>query len=129
MKHKCYRKYKGPGTGHCSDNPCNCDCHPCLEFKRIQALPDLTDEDLKNVYNWCEETSSGPWESTQLRGFGANNFIVSLNQKQEWNFIVAQLHSPGSFDGMKFIAWCKDGVPRLLRMIDQLQQEIKELKK
>lgn len=77
-----------------------------------------------NRYEALDGTSRGPWKAEQLAGFGGMRFITG----PETHKIVAILENPGSIDGDLFIAWCRDGVPRLLMLIEELQLEVETLR-
>lgn len=129
MKHKCYKHpaiYGSPDPGWSHDEePCKCSCEPCLEFKRMQELPDITSDELDKIQEMLADTTGGPWYPAQLNGFGADRFILtgsSLGNAKSFK-VVAELKNPGSFLGDEFIAWCRDGVPRLIKRIKQLEKD------
>jgi hypothetical protein len=133
MKHLCHKHpaifgSPDPGWSH-NEDPCQCSCDPCREYKRCVALPDITDEEITSVREMLEGATPGPWQAAQLKGFGAERFIVSTNESSNvaWHSIVAELKNPGSFKGDEFIAWCRDGVPRLLKLIEAQQDKILDL--
>lgn len=108
------------------DEPCSCECTYCLEFHRLRALPDVTEEEIEALWRMCtREATPGPWKATALTGFGGERFIVSESRdsQAQWYPVVAHLGNSGSFTGDEFIAWCRDGVPRLLKTIERLKQE------
>jgi hypothetical protein len=132
MKHKCLLHpaiYGSPDPGWSHDeDPCTCSCTDCLEFKRIRALPSPTVEEIEKVLKWLENATPGPWEDTQIQGFGANQFIVTLSSQKraQWFQVVATLEN-ANFDTASFIAWCRDGVPRLIKRIKELEDEVTRL--
>jgi len=134
MKHKCSRHppifgSPDPGWSH-DDDPCTCECEDCQEFHRLQSLVDIKDVELEQLEKILEGVTPGPWEDTQIKGFGAMNFVVTMSEQSQprWHRVVAILENAG-FDTGRFIAWCHDGVPRLLRMIKSLKKENEDLKK
>ena len=121
MKHKCY-KSPTDNWEHFRELPCECPCNPCKELKRTYELPAITQEEIDWVYDCLGGAVPGPWKYTQLQGFGPNNFIVS-NEKYS---IVAELKNPGNMYAGEFMAWCRDGVPRLLKEIQRLRKELEK---
>lgn len=112
------------------DEPCSCECRYCSEFHRLRALPDVTPEEMTELWEMCtHEATPGPWKAVQLAGHGAERFIVTESQdsQAQWYRIVAHLGNAGSFKGDEFIAWCREGVPRLLLTIENLQKRIEEM--
>jgi len=131
MKHHCLRHpaiygSSDPGWWH-DEEPCKCSCDPCQDYKRINLLPDVTLEELDQVSQWLETATPGPWQDTQIPGWGPEKFILTLSQQSQpqWYQVVAHLGN-ASFVTGSFIAWCRDGVPRLLRKIRQLEDELKK---
>ena len=134
MKHKCQKNppFTGdtPGSGWSHEEyPCQCDCYYCLDFKRQEALPELNEEELTKIEKWAENSTPGPWEAGQLQGFGAMNFLMTLSDEPQpqWMQVVALLENAGGDTG-PFIAWCRDGVPRLIRQIRYLEEDKADLK-
>jgi hypothetical protein len=133
MEHKCLKHpalYGAPSPGWSHDgDPCTCECMYCLEYQREQALAPIEDVEIEQLSKVIEGLTPGPWEDTQIKGFGAMNFIVSMSSQSQtqWHRVVAVLEN-ANFDTGRFMAWCRDGVPRLLQKIKDLQQENKELK-
>jgi hypothetical protein len=126
MKHKCL-KSSSTNWEHDTD-PCVCECRYCIERSRLRALPELESEELEKLWEVCAcDAAPGPWTANQLDGMGAMNFILSHNPTNAWYAVVAKLENAGNIDGANFIAWCHDGVPRLLKTIERLQQENEEL--
>ena|SRR5271165_4845174 len=125
MKHKCLRPK--PNIGHqCPIDECSCDCDWCIDRRRVLDLPECTDEELVEVNGWLDETTEGPWEATHgINGFGSMRFITSKSNSEQpsWFRVVAIVENTGGILGDKFIAWCRDGVPRLLKTIVKLKQE------
>lgn len=111
----------------CHCNVCCIDCKLRVEIDRLTSLPEISKEETEKVWDLILESSGGPWAATQLAGFGAKRFIISLDAKEKWYNIVASLENSGSFKADDFIAWCRDGVPRLLNKIEKLENRIKEL--
>lgn len=124
MKHQCLEPKQGMNW-QCSEEDCQCSCEKCQDYMRVLALPELTDKELDELPEMIDGATPGPWRDASYKGMGPMRFIVSeskMNQP-EWFKIVAILENPGSFLGDKFIAWCRDGVPRLLKTIVKLKQE------
>jgi hypothetical protein len=134
MEHKCLKHpalYGSPSPGWSHDeDPCTCECTYCLEFKREHNLATIEDVEIEQLTKVIEGLTPGPWEDTQIKGFGAMNFIVTMSDQSQtqWHRVVAILEN-ANFDTGRFIAWCRDGVPRLLRLVESLKQENEELKK
>lgn len=128
MRHKCLRTQGHNDWTH-KDDPCECECTYCSELTRLRNLKEVDQNEINQIWEDCVANwSQGPWKATQIRGFGHNNYIVTDSPKEAWFHIVAQVENVGSFDGMKRLAWCHDGVPRLLLTIEKLQEENKKLK-
>jgi len=132
MKHKCHKHppfwgEKEPGWSH-DRYPCQCDCEPCQEFNRLDALPEIENAELNMIENWLDNVTPGPWKETQCPGFGGMNFLMTLsdNSQARWVKVVAILENAGGDTG-QFMAWCRDGVPRLIRKIRDLEEEVDEL--
>lgn len=128
--HSCLRTGGfGEETWLHSDDTCECNCKYCAEWRRIRALPPIDLNDIRTLWRvWATELTPGPWKATQLQGFGANNYIVTDNPEAEWYQVVAQLENAGSHEGTKYLASCRDGVPRLLTTIENLSKENDELR-
>lgn len=129
--HKCYKVYPTlgsdvPGWQH-SEDPCVCSCAGCLEFTRMKTLPEISEEEISEVQHLLDNTIPGPWKWMQFPGFGAENFIVCFPTATEKK-VVACVKNAGSYDGIRFMAWCRDGVPRLLAKIESLNAELHSLK-
>lgn len=125
--HKCTRSSSN-GWQHDAD-PCECNCTYCNELRRMQALPEITQEDIDQLWDLIPTSlTPGPWKATQLKGFGANNYIVTGSPEDQWYSVIAQLEHVGNFDGMQLMAWFRDGVPMLLKKIANLQKEIDDLR-
>lgn len=129
MLHNCIKLYARVDKSKAHDEPCDCDCKNCLEFKRCRSLPLVSNVERQALWSgFIEEMTAGPWTTGQLHGFGARRFLISENVSAKWHAVIADLENVGSFDSDKWLAWCHDGVPRLLLTIEQLEKEIVELK-
>jgi hypothetical protein len=92
----------------------------------MRALEVLTHDQMEAVWWMMMEMGvTGPWKAAQLDGFGADRFII--NENAPHFKIVAELKSGiGSFAGDQFVAWCRDGVPRLLLTLEQVMPSIEQ---
>lgn len=127
MKHHCLNSSK---TNWEHEDPCSCECTYCLELGRLRDLPEVSQEEMDWLWKVCyQEATAGPWVSAQMKGFGAMRFVLSESKlgNAEWHKVIAILENPGSFDADHFIAWCRDGVPRLLKHIEKLEEEKERL--
>lgn len=134
MKHTCYKHpaiygSSDPGWSHDQD-PCTCNCDKCLEYQRIQSLPEITTEELFQVEEMAGGATPGPWITGQFREFGSARFIMtqSLQVTANWYPVVAELKNVGNFHADEFVAWCRDGVPRLIKKIRELEAEVERLR-
>lgn len=128
MNHKCLRTAGANEWSH-ADEPCDCNCAYCNEWRRIRALPPIDLNDIRTLWHvWQADLTPGPWRATQLEGFGANNYIVTESKSDQWYKVIAQLEHVGNFDGMQYLAAVRDGVPRLLTTIEKLSKENDELR-
>lgn len=116
--------YKGPDIDYQHANGCECTCSLCAEARRILALPSISDAEISQAWKWLSNGSitPGPWATTQLKEFGAETFLFSASK----NIVVASFKLVGSFGGQDFVAWCRDGVPKLLLEIERLKRELKQ---
>jgi|SRR5581483_2590078 len=107
------------------DDPCSCECKYCLEYNRLRSLPEVSDEEMEKLWQDCVSGwTPGPWRATQFKNFGPNNYIVSTHKEAEQFMVVAELENVGNDSGMDLLAWCHDGIPRLLKTIEALQKEL-----
>lgn len=122
MKHSCY----GPKnkSWQCVGE-CECDCSSCAEHRRMEELPALKDNEIEEVERMLVASYPGPWFCLQLDSFGNKLFIKTLSKlvQKNWYEVVAQVENAGGFGGGVFIAWCRDGVPRMLKRIRELKEE------
>lgn len=134
MEHKCLKAIPVFGSNSAGwihdEEPCTCECMYCDEYRRTQSLVPIKEVELEQLERLMESITPGPWEDTQIKGFGAMNFLITMSEQSQpkWHRVVAILEN-ASFDTGRFMAWCRDGVPRLIRMIRTLQKENAELKK
>jgi hypothetical protein len=128
MRHRCFA-YKEDFGWHCSEDPCQCKCRPCIEYRRIQSLPEVTDEEMTKLQEMLQDATPGPWRSTHIEGFGPQMFIVtdSDDSQARWYNVVATMNNVNHIGG-ELLAWSRDGMPRLIRRIEALKNEIKELR-
>lgn len=122
MKHKCYNLYTGPTEEYShEDKSCSCTCAICLETTRLRSLPEVNAEEREKIWNQCtSDVKAGSWQTTYLSEFGGESYIFTTGDKPR---AVARLIDVGNFSGMDFVAWCRDGVPRLLKTIERLEKD------
>lgn len=129
MNHKCLRTQGHNDWSH-DNEPCECGCPDCEEWRRIRALPPVDLNNVRDLWHiWQSELTPGPWKYEQLEGFGHKKYIVTGSKKDQWYKVVAQLENVGTFTGSQALASCRDGVPRLLKTIENLYKENDELRK
>src|SRR5271165_3860502 len=127
MKHHCLQS---SSTNWEHDDPCSCECPYCTELNRLRGLPEITQEEMDWLWKaCCVDATAGPWSAVQMNGFGAMRFIVTESKlgNAYWHKVVAIVENAGSFEGDRFVAWCRDGVPRLLQYIEKLEEEKERL--
>ena len=122
MKHSCF----GPkNVNWRCVGECICDCRSCSETRRMDNLPALKDDEIEALEKMLDASTPGPWNCVQLDGFGNKYFIKSTSKflLKGWYEVVAQAENAGGFGGVNFIAWCRDGVPRMIKKIRELKEE------
>lgn len=125
-EHHCLTLYISNTGQETHLSPCECNCSSCKEYRRVEALPDLTDKELEAIWMMIKDCTPGPWKAKQLQGWGVERFIIS--ESNNWFRVIAHLQNAGSFNGDTYVAWARDGVPRLIKLVDKLQAEIDELR-
>lgn len=77
--------------------------------------------DLNEIEKRTNEAKRGPWKYCQLEGFGAQNFIITEDQK-EWMKVIAMCFG-GPIATYEFIAHARTDIPNLVAEVKRLKTE------
>lgn len=83
---------------------------------------------LSAIKERASKATAGPWRSTQIKGFGAHNYIVSDAPEAAWYTIVAECHNAGGFAGFDFIAHARTDVPLLVAALERAEAHLKQMR-